>query len=142
MNHDRVRENTAGSVNWGIDSQISQNIRAYAGEGRNGISKRIEELEAEWDIERILEMNASALAFTGLVLGVTHSKKWLFIPGLVLPFLLQHAIQGWCPPLPLLRRLGVRTREEIDREKYALKALRGDFSSRNPSAYEAEQAAQ
>ena len=26
-----------------------------------------------------------------------------------------------------LRRLGVRTREEIDRERYALKALAGDF---------------
>lgn len=30
--------------------------------------------------------------------------------------------------MPVLRRLGVRTREEIDREKYALKALRGDFA--------------
>jgi hypothetical protein len=45
----------------------------------------------------------------------------------VLGFLLQHAVQGWCPPLALLRRLGVRTRREIDAEKYALKALRGDF---------------
>jgi hypothetical protein len=33
---------------------------------------------------------------------------------------LQHAMQGWCPPVPLLRRLGIRTRNEIDREKYAL----------------------
>ena len=51
----------------------------------------------------------------------------LFLPGIVLPFLLQHAVQGWCPPVPLFRRLGVRTREEIEREKFALKALRGDF---------------
>ncbi|HJS07611.1 MAG TPA: hypothetical protein VJ809_08115, partial [Pirellulales bacterium] len=50
------------------------------------------------------------------------------VPGVVLSFLFQHAVQGWCPPVPVLRRLGVRTREEIDREKYALKALRGDFS--------------
>jgi hypothetical protein len=42
-------------------------------------------------------------------------------------FLLQHAVQGWCPPLPLLRRLGVRTADEINEERYALKALRGDF---------------
>jgi len=35
-------------------------------------------------------------------------------------FLLQHGMQGWCPPLPILRRLGVRTRGEIDREKYEL----------------------
>jgi hypothetical protein len=36
------------------------------------------------------------------------------------PFLLQHGLQGWCPPLPVLRRLGVRTQREIDAEKYAL----------------------
>ena len=30
--------------------------------------------------------------------------------------------------MPLLRRLGIRTREEIDRERYALKALAGDFA--------------
>jgi hypothetical protein len=30
--------------------------------------------------------------------------------------------------VPILRRKGVRTRREIDEEKYALKALRGDFS--------------
>ena len=29
----------------------------------------------------------------------------------------------------VFRRMGVRTRREINREKYALKALRGDFDS-------------
>jgi hypothetical protein len=37
-----------------------------------------------------------------------------------LPFLLLHGVKGWCPPLPVLRRLGIRTRDEIDREKYSL----------------------
>src|SRR5439155_25183417 len=55
--------------------------------------------------------------------------KFFAIPCFVLPFLFQHAIQGWCPPVPILRRKGVRTRREIDAEKYALKALRGDFSN-------------
>jgi hypothetical protein len=45
----------------------------------------------------------------------------------VATFLLQHALQGWCPPVPLFRSLGVRTASEIDEERYALKALRGDF---------------
>jgi hypothetical protein len=51
----------------------------------------------------------------------------------VLPFLFQHAVQGWCPPVPLFRRLGVRTRKEIDAEKYALKAVRGDFDELPPA---------
>ena len=38
--------------------------------------------------------------------------------------------------MPVLRKFGVRTRSEIDREKYALKVLRGDFKeiARNPDA--------
>jgi hypothetical protein len=47
----------------------------------------------------------------------------------VLLFFVQHALQGWCPPIPAFRALGVRTRPEIDREKYAIKALRGDFQN-------------
>jgi hypothetical protein len=54
------------------------------------------------------------------VLGMTRNRKWLTLPAVVMPFLLMHGIQGWCPPLPLLRKWGVRTRGEIDREKYSL----------------------
>lgn len=120
---DRVRSSTAAHVNREIDSQTNSNIRRYANSSPDVIRRRIEELGKEWDIERVLEVNASTLALTGLLLGVTVNKKWLLLPGLVLPFLLQHGLQGWCPPLPILRRYGVRTRGEIDREKYELKAL-------------------
>jgi hypothetical protein len=41
----------------------------------------------------------------------------------------QHTVQGWCPPVPLFRALGFRTRKEIEREKYTLKILRGDFEN-------------
>ena len=124
---DRVRANTATEINEKIDRQIMESVRFYSGMSEDKITQRIHDLEREWDMERLLETNASALAFTGLVLGVIRNSKWLFLPGIVLPFLLQHAVQGWCPPVPLFRRLGVRTREEIEREKFALKALRGDF---------------
>lgn len=124
---DRVRANTALEINEKIDRQITESVRFYSGKSEDKITQRIHDLEREWDMERLLETNASALAFTGLVLGVIRNKKWLFLPGIVLPFLLQHAVQGWCPPVPLFRRLGIRTREEIEREKFALKALRGDF---------------
>lgn len=124
---DRVRANTAIEINEKIDRQITESVRFYSAKSEDKITQRIHDLEREWDMERLLETNASALAFTGLVLGVIRNKKWLFLPGIVLPFLLQHAVQGWCPPVPLFRRLGVRTREEIEREKFALKALRGDF---------------
>jgi hypothetical protein len=126
-NVDRVRANTAEETNRQIDRGIETRVREYAQRPASDITRRINELDREWDMERLLETNASALAFTGLVLGLTRSRKWLILPSVVLPFLFQHAIQGWCPPVPLFRRLGVRSRDEINREKYALKALRGDF---------------
>lgn len=125
---DRVRENTSETVNEQIDREIANRVRYYAGCDAAEISGRIEELEREWDMERVLETNASILAFSGVALSALHSKKWLVVPGVITAFLLQHAVQGWCPPVPVFRRLGVRTREEIERGKYALKVLRGDFS--------------
>jgi hypothetical protein len=124
---DRVRANTAPEINRELDAEAKRRVEAYAHRSEAEITRRIAELDREWDTERILEMNASALAFTGLMLGITRNRKWFLVPSVVLPFLFQHAVQGWCPPLPILRRWGVRSRKEIDREKYALKALRGDF---------------
>lgn len=126
---DRVRRHTATGVNARMDRQFAERIEFYRTQPREVISRRIDALEREWDIERILELNASLLAFTGLTLGLVKHKAWFVLPGLVLPFLLQHATQGWCPPVAMLRRLGVRTQREIDAEKYALKVLRGDFNS-------------
>jgi hypothetical protein len=125
---DRVRAHTNPQINEQIDSQIEERIRYYATQPRDAITKRIEELEQEWDIERWLQTNASALALTGVVFGLVR-KKWLLLSAGVLGFLLNHAIKGWCPPVPLLRKFAIRTRREIDREKYALKILRGDFQA-------------
>lgn len=117
---DRVRRSTSREINQEIDRQTDRNIQRFAGQDAHQIHKRIEELDREWDVERVLEVNASTLALTGLALGLTVNKKWFALPAGVLAFLLQHGIQGWCPPLPILRRMGIRTRGEIDREKYAL----------------------
>jgi len=118
---DRVRRSTATRLNQKIDRKTEDNIRYYAGSSDASIERRIRELDEEWDVDRVLEVNASALALSGLALGVTRDRRWLALPAAVMGFLLQHGIQGWCPPLPLLRRLGVRTRGEIDREKHALR---------------------
>lgn len=117
---DRVRNATDQEINTRIDDVTNSNIQFYSNRPVWEIKQRITVLEQEWDIERVLEVNASTLALTGLILGVSVNKKWLALPAVVLTFLLQHGLQGWCPPLPILRRMGVRTRDEIDREKYAL----------------------
>ena len=74
---DRVRHSTAPEVNHEIDRRTNSNIQRYANSSEEAIHERIEELDQEWDIERALEVNASTLALTGLVLGVTVDRKWL-----------------------------------------------------------------
>ena len=125
---ERVREVSKTDVNAHIDNLILFNLEYYRSEGKAAIDKRIEELDREWDIERTLEMNAAAFALTGSILAAVVNKRWLILPAVVSAFLAQHAVQGWCPPVLWFRKMGVRTRPEIDREKYALKALRGDFA--------------
>lgn len=124
---DRVRDNTAREILREIDEATARRIEQCAAQGREAIDCRLRELDGESDVERLLEINASSLALGGLALGVLTDRRWLALPGVVLPFLLQHGLQGWCPPLPVMRRLGIRTRAEIDAERFALKALRGDF---------------
>jgi len=122
----RVAANTAAPVNRQIKRRTDDTI-SYHARHRDAIDGRLDELDREGDIERWLQANAATLLLAGLGLSTFGSRKWLVLPGLVGTFLLQHALQGWCPPVPLLRRLGVRTQEEIDRARYSLRALRGDF---------------
>ncbi len=123
----RVAMHTSEAINQQIARRTRERIAEYASKTSQEISDRIDQLDHEWDIERALECNASAIALSGVLLSVTVDKRWLIVPGVVSGFLLQHALQGWCPPLPILRRLGFRTAAEIHQERYALKALRGDF---------------
>jgi len=135
---ERVPLHTAENVNDQIRHQMFENIRRFSAQGPEGIEKRLTELDAEWDIERSLEANAASAVLASVALGVMVHRGFLFLPAVIGGFLLQHAIQGWCPPMPILRRLGFRTEAEINQERYALKALRGDFqrvrNKQNPSS--------
>lgn len=124
----RVRESSSESANQAIDQQTLENIRKFGYNSPDEIDRRMEELAKEWDIERVLEVNASTLALSGVLLGMLKDKRWFLLSGVVTSFLLQHGLQGWCPPLPVLRKLGFRTRKEVHEERIALKALRGDFN--------------
>jgi hypothetical protein len=123
---ERVQRNTSEDVNRDIQRQTNLNILYYADHPEE-IDQHLQELDEEWDIERLLEANAASLVLIGLGLGALVDRRFYAVPAVVGGFLLQHAIQGWCPPLTIFRRMGIRTRDEIDRERYAIKALRGDF---------------
>lgn len=129
---DRVRSSSPKKANRLIDIAMEFSVEKYSSKSKREITHKIHMLDKEWDIERWLEMNAAVFAFIGVVLGFFVNVYWLILSAVVLIFLFQHAVQGWCPPVPIFRFLKVRTRNEINQEIYALKILRGDFDSLTP----------
>lgn len=126
----RVPKNTSTQVNHRIQGRTLHDVSRFIGADPVFIDERIQELQREWDVERTLEANASTVSLLGLALSITVDRRFLVLPALVSAFLLQHALQGWCPPLPVLRRMGIRTAREIQDEIIALRILRGDFLER------------
>jgi len=124
----RVPRHTATDVNRLIQQSVENSIR-YHQKHKNQIASRLQELDEEWDIERAIQANAAAVSLVGLTFGLLGRSRWFLLPATVSGFLLQHAMQGWCPPIPVLRRLGFRTSFEIELERQALKLIRGDYKS-------------
>ena len=122
---ERVERNTSTGSTRRI--HVNTHARVERAIEDNRLDLEIDHLDAEWDTERVLETNAACLLLLSLGLGVFRNRRWLWLTGGVAAFLLQHALQGWCPPLPVIRALGVRTAREIGIERTALQALRGDF---------------
>lgn len=125
----RVQRATRPAVNERIRTGTDARVARMEGAQPIEFDARLQELDREWDIERVLQANASTLVMLGVGLGYAVDRRFLLLPAAVFGFFAQHALQGWCPPIPVLRRLGVRTMREIERERYAVKALRGDFDA-------------
>jgi hypothetical protein len=125
---DSVRTHTPDEMNRKIDARVEQCVQHMAEQmDRPAISRYLEKLEREWDLNRVVTVAASAVSVLGLVLGAKDGKGWRVVSGVAAGLLLQHGIFGFGPLSELVRLLGVRTRKEMDLEKFALKALRGDF---------------
>lgn len=134
---------TTKKVAFHTNNQVNQNIREkavcriniYKDSNEAVLSDKIEKLNHEWDTERFLEANAASIVLLSSIMGFKKKKRcWVLLTGAVGFFLLQHALQGWCPPLPVIRSLGVRTAEEINHEKTIIKLLRGDFLQKTNDA--------
>ena len=107
--------------------RTEQGVARYAAAGPEAIDRRLGELDREWDAGRVLEAGATAAVLAGVALGTAVDRRLLALPVVAGGLLLLHAAGGWCPPVRLSRRLGCRTAAEIQEERSALKALRGDF---------------
>ncbi|MEW5847254.1 MAG: hypothetical protein AB2A00_00520 [Myxococcota bacterium] len=123
----RVAAHTAPDVNKDLARLTEISVADHFAAGADAVNLRLEELDREWDLDQAMASVSALMVALGGVLGLTVSRRFLGIPFVVAGALFQHAVEGWSPVLPVLRRLGFRTRQEIDEERYALKAVRGDF---------------
>lgn len=123
----RVPEHTSSVVNARLQSETEARLAYYATHPHE-IESRLQELDAEWDVERAIEAEAAGTILLGLGLGWAVDRRWFLLPVFASAMLLLHNLNGTYPLLPLFRRVGLRTQGEIAAERYALKALRGDFN--------------
>ncbi|MDY7225559.1 hypothetical protein [Hyalangium rubrum] len=125
---DAMRSHVPAEVNKRIDERVERCVRHMAQQDRAEISRYLVKLEREWDINRAVTVVGSLVAVGGLALARRDGKGWRVLGGVAAGLLLQHGLLGFGPLSRLVRVLGgVRSRREIDLEKFALKALRGDF---------------
>lgn len=124
----RVEANSPDEINREREAEIRASLRYHAARPRE-IPARLAELDREWDIERALQATAAGVSLAGLLLTALADRRFIALPAMVAGFLGQHAVQGWCPPVPVLRRLGFRTPAEICEERCGLKMLQGEYRS-------------
>jgi hypothetical protein len=123
--HDRIREHSSESANQRIDRETRGAI-AEARHSSSARTARIRELEQEWNIDRALMLNFGIVgAFTAFKAmqqrkRTGHIGGWSLLFWVQMGFLVNHAVRGWCPPMPLFRRLGFRSSNEIAAEMVAL----------------------
>ena len=100
---------------------------AYFRDNPSELDRRIAELDEEWDVTRVLQVVTSGLSLAAFWMSVSKTKLFLLVPLMLAGGALHHGLTGQSPAADLARRLGFRTKDEIEAEREALKALRGDF---------------
>lgn len=123
----RVPQFTQPTLNEQLQRQTQQNVEQAANSSPQTIDRRLCELDEEWDVDRAIAATTATATVIGIVLTIAVDFWFLLLPALADLSLLLYAVIGWCPLLSPFRSFGFRTSTEIDYERYAIKALRGDF---------------
>lgn len=95
---------------------------------QDAVAARIKEIDQEWDQEQAVELASATLVLAGTALGLAVNRRWFALTVLAAGFLAQHSVQRRSALGGAIRKIGFRSRRAIDRERYALKAKRGDFN--------------
>ena len=123
---DMIRENSPAEINKAIDQETLELLERYKDAAPDEIQARLGDLDLSWDVECYVEMFGAGVTLAGIALAARYRKLW-FVPAISSALVFAHALPVWDPLTPFFRLFGVWSRQEIEREKFALKILRGDF---------------
>jgi hypothetical protein len=121
LKHGTVAEQEA------LRQAIQDQVAHYAKSPPEQLDRRLAQLDHEWELERALGTVTGAAALAGVILAATVHAWWLGLTAAAIALQLSQTVLGRSPLAGLFRRLGLRSHGEIEQERYALKALRGDF---------------
>jgi len=107
--------------------RMQQKLEETARASSQLLNERLDKLDREWDIARAIAAILGSSVILGLLLGALLDPWWQLLSAVAGLSLMLVSVSRWCPLVPILRQVGFRTAEEIAHERYALKALRGDF---------------
>lgn len=123
--------------NCSTESNLEKRLACLADVGPQAISDRLGQLEREWSAGRVTKAVIGVLIVAGLALTALVSPWWLILPAIGGFFLLQYLFgrSSWLGAT--FREMGFRSGSDIDQERFALRALRGDFKHL-PTVHEIE----
>jgi hypothetical protein len=111
------------------DARLEARLRRVLESGPDAFTERICQLDREWTVGRAVKVTTAVLILAGLALGVLVNHWWLVLAAVGGLALMQYLFARWSFVGELFHQFGLRTGGEIDQEKTALKALRGDFQA-------------
>src|SRR5688500_14814173 len=112
--HDRVRANTWPLLNERVDAEAQLRLREAAESlSSDEFTRPSTELHDGLDFHRTAGTGASVMGLVGRALGLAVDQRPPAGPGVGATMLPPHATHGWYPLLPVFRRIGVRTQDEI-----------------------------
>jgi len=111
-----------------LDARLESTLRSVIDGGPTAIDERLAHLDREWTTGRATKAAAAVLIVAGLALSFLN-PWWLILPVVGGAMLLQYLFGRRSLAGGFFHSLGLRTGCEIEQEKLALRALRGDFQN-------------
>ena len=118
-------------------TKLEARLACLADAGPQAISDRLDDLDREWSAGRMTKATLGVLIVTGLALTALAGPWWLILPAVGAFFLLQYLFSRTSWLGATFQEMGFRSGADIDQEKFALRALRGDFKNL-PTLHEIE----